>query len=1048
MPSVENTMLAPRAFDVILRDRLIQKIELAQDHKVTLISAPPGYGKTTLASQFAYATDNVVWHTVEERERDFPTFIAECIRALQTLIPDIDLVLNQGHLEPEETAALLANALRASVKNHLFIILDDIHLLHNATQCETWLRAFTTNLPPKCHLILLSRSIPKLPIAEMVARREVLAIGQEELRFTQEEIVELSKVAFNNPQPLSTIQSLMERLEGWPAGIILALQPLPAPISQAFLSSEDGPEALFDILAGMMLDAQPPPQQDFLFASSTFDRFTPPLITQVLGIQNTAYYTSTALVKNLFLTRVGGKLMYHNLFRNFLQRTIAKRNPELFQTMHLKAGRWFSQNDQLEDAFEHFLTAQQPEEAALAIETALSTYYTQGKFEVLLRWYHALREHDIHNANLAYVAATIYITQSNFEQALTALDEVTTLATRTGNDRLLAEARLQHARIDLQKDQHLAAIAQTEHLLHHNPDIENLYGRAYRILGKAYFKLGQTDTALAHFEKAIPLTRKYGDKPMLANLLQDVQLVYLRVGRLTDAGACLQEVVAIARSLNSKLMLAQALNDLGYHYHQHGDYAEALTTLQEGFSIVASLQNRRVESYLLWSLADLQRDLGTYQEAWQLYNRALEFTANREASLRANLLINASILRRWQGNLEEAEILAEEAYLLADALSLELEKVTAHIMYWASHTRQVGTPTALEAIYSQFEALHKLKASSEMAMALILCADLSLQLKDKVATNDFLSEATRLLEEGARIQPAAAEILHSPQIESYIRANATRFASLLNPINKLRKTMEAKSRVIEFTEDHAPEFTYNLRVYTLGREKLEQDNIPVLPSQWRATAARELFFYWLFIGPKTREQTSLEFWPDSSTAKVRSNFHTTLYRVRQALGENVVIFDNDRYMINPQLDIWCDAHEFQEIIQRAQNQSVRDARTEDLYKRAVNLYQGEFLPGLDAEWLVNLRERLHEDYIDALFGLGSCVQARSDYKQAVRIYKQVLKIDPFREEVHRAVMQCFSEQGERQKVYQHYKYMLEEFHKHLEVEPTRETLLYAKTLLR
>jgi len=263
----------------------------------------------------------------------------------------------------------------------------------------------------------------------------------------------------------------------------------------------------------------------------------------------------------------------------------------------------------------------------------------------------------------------------------------------------------------------------------------------------------------------------------------------------------------------------------------------------------------------------------------------------------------------------------------------------------------------------------------------------------------------------------------------------------------LRSSQFGHPVVIRLEDRLSSEFIYNLRVHTLGREKIERDGVPVLPADWRAAAARELFFYLLFEGPKRRETISLDFWPDSSAARVRSNFHTTLYRVRQALGENVIVFNNDTYEINPDIDIWCDAHEFEALVERAQGLSPRDARTEDLYRRAVDLYQGDFLPQLNGEWLDGYREHLSEVYLESLVGLGRCAHARRDLQQSLRLFKQALKLDPYHEEVHRSIMSCYAERGERQKVYLHLKQIQQLFRDDLSVELTRETLQHARSLL-
>jgi DNA-binding SARP family transcriptional activator len=241
--------------------------------------------------------------------------------------------------------------------------------------------------------------------------------------------------------------------------------------------------------------------------------------------------------------------------------------------------------------------------------------------------------------------------------------------------------------------------------------------------------------------------------------------------------------------------------------------------------------------------------------------------------------------------------------------------------------------------------------------------------------------------------------------------------------------------------------TYSLRITTLGIETIERDGKLVSSSEWRATSARELFLYLLFVGPQTREDLSLAFWPDSGTKQVRSNFHTTLYRARRALGENVIMFQDSYYHINPDLDLQSDAHELKSLSAQARLMPARDARTEDLWQRAVNLYNGEFLSSVDADWVYPMRESFREMYLEALIGLGECARARNDYRQALNIYKQAIHIDPYREDIHRAVMTCYAQKGEKRKILSHLNELQQLLWQELAVKPSSETMTLVRSLL-
>jgi LuxR family transcriptional regulator, maltose regulon positive regulatory protein len=186
---------------------------------------------------------------------------------------------------------------------------------------------------------------------------------------------------------------------------------------------------------------------------------------------------------------------------------------------------------------------------------------------------------------------------------------------------------------------------------------------------------------------------------------------------------------------------------------------------------------------------------------------------------------------------------------------------------------------------------------------------------------------------------------------------------------------------------------------------------------------------------------------DSSQKSVRSNFHTTLYRARQALGENVIVFRDGLYQVTDEIDLWCDAHELDDLTVQARLLPPRDARTEDLWRRAARLYQGDFLLSVDMDWVLPRREALREAYLEALLGIGECARARNDLREALAVFKHALDIDPYREDVHRIIMTCYAEQGEKRLILAHFRRLQDLLREELAVEPSQETVDLARSLL-
>ena len=1038
----------PRGAGVIDRPRLLSKLQGALEHKLTLISAPPGYGKTTLVAQFARQSPYpVAWHTIEERERDIPNLYNQSLAVLEQVAPGIKELAPPYGYATTELAALIADYLREKLPGDVIYILDDVHRLAGAPAAEAWLRALVALVPASCHLILLSRILPDLPLIEMIARREVLAIGQEELRFTSQEIYDLGNELLGAPPSPERTLEVAVRLEGWPAGTVLAFLPLPPDLERAILSGGEGPEALFDALAASMLEAQPSDIRDFLLASSTLSRITPVLCASVLELPNSVERLAEAQIRNLFLSRASGGLVYHTLFRNFLQRRLKVTDPNLFASLHIKAARWFMENDQVDEAFDHYLAAGLDEQAAAIAERISRAYFAQGKVETLLNWGAKLGRVRAQVPRVLHRCAIIHTDRYEYAEAETELDEAEAAFAARQDEDGLADVHLQRAMIRLQRGEYREAAAQAMQLAELPPGPTNIQGRALGILGAAHLRLGEVETAIRRLEEALPLYRANGDAYALSQILQNLGVAYSRSGHLDAANACLQEVVALQRSLGSAGALALALNNLGYYYHRGGDYKQALLCFQEGLSVIARFPNRRAETYLLWSLGDLQGDRGAFDEALEFYQKALELLGSSEPSLRCSLLISFSMIRRWQGRLPEAIALATEASTLAGNLGLAGEGCMAQAAIWSARALSGQAAEALRHLDAAASDLRRHGLQFELMQAFGLCAHAALLCSDRPAAEAYWRSAVNLTQEIGSVHPLVSEIMRSPLLESLAAADSPMSEALHSGLERLREAQLKAPHETRASGKTAMPMTYSLRVLTLGQENMLRDGKPVPSSEWRAIAARELFLYLLFVGPQSREQISLEFWPDSSTKRVRSNFHTTLYRARQALGENVITFKDDVYLIDPQIDVWCDAQETEALAVQARLLSPRDVRTEDLWRRAVALYRGDFLPSLDAEWIATRRETLREIYLEALIGLGECARARGDFREALGVFRRALGLEPYREDIHRAIMTCYAERGEKQKVLIHLRELQRLFRQELAAEPSMETLAHVEALL-
>jgi LuxR family maltose regulon positive regulatory protein len=1043
----QNTIHIPQVSGVIERPRLLAQLQAASTQKLTLICAPPGYGKTTLAAQFACrSSSEVVWHTVEDRERDVPNLFHGLVSVLASCVLGIDSLVNTTQYTPAELAAIVTDCLRVNTTRDFVCIFDDTHVLAGSLPAESFLQTMVDLLPPNWHLILIGRVLPNLPLTEMIARREVIAFGQDQLRFTPDEIHRLASETHGTSLTSTEIEQLASRLEGWPAGIVLALHPLPSDLEQTMLQGGRGPEALFKALASSMLDFQPPGLRDFLLASSTLFKMTPELCTSVLELPNSAYWINEAQRRSLFLSKIAGGLVYHGLFRDFLQQQLEQNHPERFVSLHVKAARWFESNDSLDDSFDHYMAAGLVERAAAIAEQVADTFFSQGYAETLIKWRTQMGRASVFAPRLLYNCGRIFSDRYEYDEAEIALGEAERGFHLTQHEQGIGDVQLQRAFIAFQSGQFKRAISEVAHFANPDRDTGNWQGRALRILGLSQLRLGEVRTAIANLEQALRIYRSSGDAYAVANLLQDVGVAYLRQGRMHDASACLQELVALRRSLGSPSTMAAALNNLGYFYHLNGNYEQSISTFKEGLRIISAVPNKRAESALLWSFGDVRRDQGAFDEAIRLYNHALGLVGNGEPVIRCGVIISSSTLKRWQGDMNEAVALAERALSLSDTYEIALHRALAQAALWAARSQLGDAAVALDRLDLVLEDLYEQDAHSKLVWVHALRANAALLLGENKWAESAIESALKVAQEGGSVQPLVAEIAHSSLLEQYVTSSPAKYSILSRELKTLCGEAEVK-RTEVYPSSSDWKKTYSLRLMTLGRERIERDGEVISPSDWRSSAAREMFFYLLFNGPESRERISLVFWPDSPIKQVRSNFHTTLYRARQALGDNVISHEDGLYFIDPGPSLWCDVLKFEDLIQQARLMPPRDARTENLWHKASNLYHGDFLPSWDHEWVLFRRQSLFDNYIEALIGLGVCARARHNPREALTAFRRALDADPYCETAHRGIVLCYDDLGEKRQALAQFNHLRTLLREELGIEPSDETLDLAQRLL-
>ncbi len=415
-PVIATKLYVPRPRrGLVPRPRLLERLRHGAESRLTLVSAPAGFGKSTLlaawlgewaaeASQESVKAQSVAWVSLDHGDRDPASFWTYVLTAIRNAAPETGAnalaQLEQDAAATEPALTTLVNEL-AQAERGLTIVLDDYHLAESREVGEG-LAFLLEHLPPQVHVVVSTRADPGLPLSRMRVRRELVEIRAADLRFTTDEAAAYLLSVAGLHLARADVAVLEERTEGWIAALQLAALSLQGRDDAAgFIAGFAGDDRyIVDYLVEEVLAHQPGPVRDFLLRSAVLDRLTGPLCDAVTGNTVTGSDDGSHLLvtlerANLFIVPLDDRrewFRFHHLFADVLRARLTAEQPELVPLLHQRASRWFEQHDLPDEAITHALAARDLDRATYLIELAVPAIRRLRQESVLIGWLRALPE--------------------------------------------------------------------------------------------------------------------------------------------------------------------------------------------------------------------------------------------------------------------------------------------------------------------------------------------------------------------------------------------------------------------------------------------------------------------------------------------------------------------------------------------------------------------------------------------------------------------------------------------------------------------------------
>jgi LuxR family transcriptional regulator, maltose regulon positive regulatory protein len=400
-PLVETKLYIPKLRrSLVARPRLSGRLRRGAASRLTLISAPAGFGKTTLLAEWLAATPterSVAWLSLDEGDSQPASYWTYLITALQAVVPGVGtstLPLLQSGQPPIETVLTTVLNELSTVPNDVYLVLDDYHLV-DGPDVQAGMTFLLEHLPPQVHLVVSTREDPALPLARLRARGELVEIRAADLRFTLDEVAAYLNDVTGLDLAAGDIATLEGRTEGWIAALQLAALSMQGRDDVAgFIAGFAGDDRyIVDYLVEEVLGRQPAHVRSFLHQTSILDRLSGPLCDAVTGQPGGKAMLESLDRANLFVVPLDDSrrwYRYHHLFADVLHTHLMDEHPDRVADLHRRASRWYEQDGEPSQAIRHALAAGDVERAAGLVELAIPELRRSRQEATIRGWLDAI----------------------------------------------------------------------------------------------------------------------------------------------------------------------------------------------------------------------------------------------------------------------------------------------------------------------------------------------------------------------------------------------------------------------------------------------------------------------------------------------------------------------------------------------------------------------------------------------------------------------------------------------------------------------------------
>lgn len=1075
---LRTKLLPPRAVaDLLARPRLTEALQANLQSPMTLIAADAGCGKTTLIADFIRnQTRPTVWYQLDHTDADPSAFLGYIAQGIRNVVPDFGGTITDYLAEanedlvrfPERAADLLINEILESVEHPLIVVLDDYHHIGPETVVHRIVDRLLQYSSDLIHLMITTRDLPPLAMMRRRAQSAAFVINREDLLFTDDEVRGLFRTTLGIELDNEQIDEYRNRTHGW----ITALQ-LVRQVAEQELHDGKGAGRLdlieilkrsekdiFDYFAEEVFTREEEPVRALLLSISLLDSLPLEVCSLVFPDLRCSAMLPQLATKNVFLTVSGDggsgeEYRLHPLFRDFLLRRLRSEigkaglaeERDRIAKIFLSAGMW-------ESAMPLLIKAEKFADAARLVAERGGELISAGAFVTLdsytaqvppeyLKMYpdsllHAAEVSRIQGdmertAELLHSAIQMFRRNKNKSGEAEALHSLASIERRRGNVAKAFE--------NLDKAEKLSAAGSTTLL------------KCLNTRGLCLINEGKWGEAERQFRFALDLAEQQSDRHYQRLIMHNLALP---PGFRGDFGEALRWFRRIFRDdENSKQLPQEAIGHLNVarlHLYR-GEFEATARHLERALDLCQLFNMRSLRPEIFEAYANYYRDCDDAAHAEEYYERAAKAYDEAEIDISTRELNEerARFLTR-RGETRKARALLEGLVEAREKQANATGLWTARLGIAQIDLIEGKLPGLRERVDELRGYFHDRSHHYDEALASLLLAEV---LSADGREQDALPHVNRVLELSARFDYdfwLRREMRRCPKLFATEEIAERLPADLREEIARTPSTEKAKESI-----GTGSPTLIDLTINVLGPVDIFRDSSkPFAADAWTTRRARDIFCY---IATSKHRRAAKEvlidtFWPDEDLKSVEKNFHPTISHIRKALNsrqtlkQNFIVFRDGAYQLNHELIYLIDAEEFDRLIADAEaaKREKDNERLRSTLEGAHSLYRSEFMPGVYEDWAEERRNYYAEQFARVTGALAKLSLAERRLADASKYAAESLKLDPYREDMHRLSMKVFAAQGKAAAAKKHYESLRDLLKQDLGISPSPETRRLAAEL--